>query len=426
MAGGRQVCTPVRALESTATREDDFALAAILAPRFERQWTMVLRRYTLFIQVGVTALLSSMAVVLWAADDEEAGTPAPVQVMELQSQDGSVQRVYQAAPGYAAPQPPPNQPGAPAGQPAAPSQPGKPGETPPQGKPPGEGKEGQKPGEPGKPDTSKLEPVKRSDKPADPPNPDELKARPDESGLVTFQFRGQSWPDVMEWLGEISHQSVDWQELPGDYVNLATQRGYSVDETRNLLNRLLLARGYTMLEHEGFLTVVKCEGISAGLVPRFTLDDLDDRQPHEFGRVMFSLDWMLAEEAAKELEPLLSKNGKLFPLKMTNRLEAMDAVANLRQIDKLLREEQSDTLEEPRLVREFVLRYTRAADVREELQQFLGISSSNNPTAGRPMTPQQMAQQQQMLAMQAQQQQQQRQKGVRPLCQPNPRKRPCG
>ena len=110
--------------------------------------------------------------------------------------------------------------------------------------------------------------VKRPEKPATPPNPEELHVRPDKDGVVRFQFRGQSWPDVLEWFGDISGMSVDWQELPADYLNIATQRGYTVDEIRDLLNRHLLARGYTMLQQDEFLIVVKCEQLSAGLVPQ--------------------------------------------------------------------------------------------------------------------------------------------------------------
>ena len=38
---------------------------------------------------------------------------------------------------------------------------------------------------------------------------------------------------------------------------------------------------------------------------------------------------------------MLSPNGKLTALKATNRIEAMDAVANLREIHALLAAEQS-------------------------------------------------------------------------------------
>ncbi len=270
--------------------------------------------------------------------------------------------------------------------------------------------EGAKPGQPNgatKPGDDKggSDTIKRPDKPLTPPNPDEFKARPDEEGIVRFQFRGQSWPDVLEWFGEISGRSVDWQELPKDYLNISTQRGYTVEELRDLLNRLLLTRGFTMLQQDEFINVVKCEEINASLVPSVPRSELARLAPHDFVRVMFDLDWMLADDAADELEPLLSKNGKLFPFATTNRMEAMDAVVNLRDLDRLLTEEQASEAGEGRLVQEFVLHYVRAEDVRQSLSQFLGAGSPGVGSAG-AMSPQVLAQQQAMMKMQQQMQQQ--------------------
>ena len=112
-------------------------------------------------------------------------------------------------------------PGGPAGAtPAAPS--GKPGEA-------------AKPGEPPKP-------IQRPAKPETPPDPKELKARPDKKGLVKLNFTGQPWLGVLQWLADLSHMNLDWQEVPGDFLNLRTQRSYTLPEVRNLLNRRLLDR----------------------------------------------------------------------------------------------------------------------------------------------------------------------------------------
>ena len=103
--------------------------------------------------------------------------------------------------------------------------------------------------------------VQRTNAPPEPPNPDELKVRPNEKGLIEFQFRNQPWPDLLKWLAEVSHVSLDWQELPGDYLNLTTQRPHTIEETRDAINRHLLMRGFTMLESEG-LSVVKIAAIN--------------------------------------------------------------------------------------------------------------------------------------------------------------------
>jgi type II secretory pathway component GspD/PulD (secretin) len=245
-------------------------------------------------------------------------------------------------------------------------------------------------------------------------NRDELKVRPDEQGRIHFSFHGQKWPDVLQWLAEVSGMSLDWQELPGDYLNLVTQRDYTLEEARDLINRHLLARGFTLLAVGEVLSVVKTENINPGLVPRVEPEQLVECAPHQFVKVSFPLDWLIAESVAEELKPMVSPNGKLTALSGTNRLEAMDAAANLREIYEVLQREQSAGSQE-RLVQEFVLLYARAADVREQLMSLLGMAEKSAAGA-MPMTPQQMQQmQQQQAAMMAQmQQQQQQQQGGRP------------
>ena len=99
-------------------------------------------------------------------------------------------------------------------------------------------------------------------------DPNELKAKLDKDGKVQFSFRNQPWTDVLQWYAEISKSSLDWQELPADKLNLITQRRHTLPETRDLLNRYLLARGFTMLAQGDVLTVVKIEKIDPSLVPQ--------------------------------------------------------------------------------------------------------------------------------------------------------------
>jgi hypothetical protein len=245
----------------------------------------------------------------------------------------------------------------------------------PEGKPLGEpGKPSVEPGKDAKPGDAKPdEPpsISRPAKPPKPPDPKELAVRPDAQGRLSFNFRGQPWPAVLEWLAEVSGMSLDWQELPGDFLNLSTQRSYTVRETRDLINRHLLARGYTLLSQGEVLSVVNIKKLNPGLVPRVEPEQLAARDPYEFVKVSFSLDWMVAETAVEELKPMLSPNGKLTALRATNRIEAMDAVVNLREIHALLNAEQSNQGQE-RLVREFVLEHARAADVYEQLGGLVG------------------------------------------------------
>jgi len=246
--------------------------------------------------------------------------------------------------------------------------------------------------------------VKRSAEPPEKPDPKELDVRLGEDGLVQFTFRNQSWPAILDWLSEISSQPLDWQELPGDFVNLSAPRKLTLEETTDLINRHLLSRGFTLLKLEGGLAVVKLEQLNPSLVPQVAPEQLAQLPPHSFVRTSFALSWLKAPAMAEELKPMLSATGKLHPLSATNRLEALDTVANLRQIHELLRnEESSDARRE--LVREFMIKHLRASMVKLQLEAFLGLGA---PQAidQMDMTQLQMAQMEIQMRMQTQQQQQ--------------------
>jgi len=281
----------------------------------------------------------------------------------------------------------------------------------PEGKPPAkegdkDGKEGEKDDEKDNKEEDKPETVKRPTEPPKPPDPMELELRPDDAGKIRFNFRGQPWPGVLDWLATVSDMSLDWQELPADYLNLVTQDSYSVAESRDLINRHLLARGFTMLEKDEVLSVVKVQDINPGLVPRVRPEELADRMPNEFVKVSFTLDWLVADAAVEELKPMLSPNGKLTALSVTNRLEAMDSAINLREIYAVLEEESTSGRE--RLVREFVLKHARASDVREQLLALLGVDNQSKSPA-MPMSPQHMEMMREQARMM--QEMQRRQKG---------------
>ena len=225
--------------------------------------------------------------------------------------------------------------------------------------------------------TAEGDSTPRPQTPPAPPNPEELNLRPDAEGRVRFSFQGQPWLGVLEWLAQTSQLSLDWQEVPAGYLNLRTQQSYSIEEARDLINRHLLDRGFTLLKHGEILSVVRVRNLDPSLVPRLEPDELLDARSHEFVRVSFPLEWMTAEAAIDDLKPLISPNGKLTAIKATNRLEAIDAVANLRDIQKMLSDPQSPRGPR-RMVREFRLEHVKATEVQTHLQKLLGLEKSNN------------------------------------------------
>ena len=349
------------------------------------------------------------SVVLLSADfslsQQPMVMPATSRQVIVQSSAGTAPPVMVVPPGtspaYHAR--PPGAPGGPGRPPSSSGEEPKPSSGKPDDSKKPDGKDKAKESEEKKKDGDKKEDEssetkKRPTEPPRPPDPEELKVLPDKDGKVQFNFNGQPWEAVLKWLADVSGKSLDWQEMPGDYLNLVTQRSYTLDEARDLINLHLLVRGFTLLGEGEILSVVNIKKLNPGMVPRVAAEELGERLPHEFVKVSFALDWLMADSAVEELKPMLSPNGKLTALKTTNRLEAVDAAANLREIFAVLTEEQSDTGLE-RLFQEFKLLHSDCEEVLQHLQTLLGVEKK---PAG-PMSKEQIEAAKRAAAMAAQQ-----------------------
>lgn len=293
-----------------------------------------------------------------------------------------------------------------------------------QGQPPGQGTPGdpnapgQPKGGPGKggpnPSANENPTLKRPSEPKPAPNPRAFDIKPDDQGMLQFQFRDQTWPDVLQWVADVSGLALDWQELPADLLSIATPSKMSLLETRDVLNRHLLARGFTILEFPGVLQVVKTKEINGSLVPRVEPEELNSLPANRFVRTTYRLDSLIAKDLIEELKQLISPNGSIRALSKTNRLEAMDTAANLAEIHRIISQEQSEAVLS-NLAREFELQHVRATEVREQLAQFLKLetSKSSAPIPGR-MSPEEMEAQQQMMIQQQLAAQQGRQGAPKP------------
>lgn len=248
-------------------------------------------------------------------------------------------------------------------------------------------------------------PIKR-EKPTEQAKPINTEIKWDkEAGAVQFSFHNQSWENVLQWIADASKLSFQWQELPGDALNLTTTRSYTLEEARDLLNRLLLSREYTMLVHGEILSVTKLSELKSSLVPRVKPDDLATLPDHSLVKVSFNLDWLIAEEAVEELQPMLTNAGKINKLSRTNRLEVIDTAISLREMWQILEDEQSETGQE-QLVKKFELHHRRAGDVISMLRTLLGLKDPAGAAGGGAMNPQMMQQMQQQMQRMMQQAQQ--------------------
>ncbi|WP_442485327.1 secretin N-terminal domain-containing protein [Aeoliella sp. SH292] len=264
---------------------------------------------------------------------------------------------------YAQPQPQPGGPPQPEGEPQ------------PEAKPAEEGEKKEEP----KTETP-TGPVTRPDKPPKIADPRELQAKPDSKGKVTFSFNGQTWPDVLQWLANVSGYSLDWTELPGGYLNLTTQHPYTLAEARDLVNRQLHARGYTLILTGEVLSVFKIDKLDPALIPRVEEEQLYDMQPHDFVKITFQLPReMEVAAAAEDMKKTASEHAKIIPLPATRRILMISTVANARLVSTILNEERmaSDSQVVPV---EIVLKHRRAEKIIDILYVILGLDPASRPS----------------------------------------------
>ncbi len=207
----------------------------------------------------------------------------------------------------------------------------------------------------------------------------EIRRNPD--GLVAFNLIGQPWEAVLRWLSDASALSLDWQELPADSLNLITTREYSMEEARDLINRHLLMRGFTMIVRGELMSIMRTKDLNSAMVARVSPSDLATLPDHTICKVSFNLDSLIADEAVEELKPMLSSAGQIHKLSRTNRLEILDTAASLRQIWELLQDEQSESGDD-QLVRAFRLEHRRAEDVIRLLRELLKLRDSGGASEG--------------------------------------------
>ncbi len=249
-------------------------------------------------------------------------------------------------------------------------------------------------------DEKEAKPILRADIDPEDADPDELTQEPGEDGRIQFQFRNQPWPDFLRWLSRVGKYSIDWQQMPGDFINISTEKRYTIEQARDLVNRLLMERGYTTVLQGQVLIVAKIDKLDPSLLPR--LDDeseLLDHAPHDFAKITFKLPNKLkADSLAEDIKGLLSPHATVQPLMATNRLLVIDAVVNLRDASRLINQEHAAAAGH-QVPREFLIQHVAADYVADQVMILLGL----DPSSRRSPSELQVEQQKIQLFMQMQQ-----------------------
>ena len=154
---------------------------------------------------------------------------------------------------------------------------------------------------------------------------------------MRFNFRFQRWVDVLE---EIAHQaglSLVLDAPPPGTFNYSDAREYTPREAIDLVNGVLVTKGYTLVRREKMLVLVDlAEGIPEGLIPRVSQDELASHGKFEMVTVLFPLKGRSSEAVTEEIKPLLGPHGKVVPLPTTGQLLLTDTAGIMKTISAVI------------------------------------------------------------------------------------------
>lgn len=208
---------------------------------------------------------------------------------------------------------------------------------------------------------------------------------PEGPARIRFSFRYQPWEDVLDWFARQAGLSLHYETLPQGTCNYDDPREHSVAEAIDLLNRLLLIKGYVLIRSERMLILANLEdledGMPPGLVTIVPVEQLDERGEYDLVTTVFQLETITSEEAKAEIEALIGRPGSIVALPKAQQIVVTGTAGRLRTIrDAIRRIEDPEGLTTQRL-QCFPLDFALAEEVLAILRQMFGIPADENAAA---------------------------------------------
>ena len=205
-------------------------------------------------------------------------------------------------------------------------------------------------------------------------------------GKLTFNFRYQPWKDVLDWFAEQADLSLVLEAPPPGTFNYHDARSYTPAEALDVINSVLLTKGFTLVRNGRMLVLVNLEdGIPPNLVTDVPLAELDQHGEYEIIRVAFPVFNMTAAEAAEEVKPLLGPQGSVIVLPQAKRIQVTETGGRLRAIRSVINAVERPT-DDPGSIREIPLEHLTFNDAMPYLRQLLGIPNEAFVTADGQLT----------------------------------------
>ena len=154
---------------------------------------------------------------------------------------------------------------------------------------------------------------------------------------LRFNFREQSWLDVLTWFARQAGLSLVVNEPPPGAFTYSDTKSYSPTEALDLLNGVLSTRGFTLIRRERMLICADVsKGFPEGLIPQVQLEELDSYGDFELVQVAFPLGERPPQAVNDEVTPLLLPQGKATILPQSKQLLVTARAGKMRVVSAVI------------------------------------------------------------------------------------------
>ncbi|QDU90649.1 Bacterial type II/III secretion system short domain protein [Pirellulimonas nuda] len=199
-------------------------------------------------------------------------------------------------------------------------------------------------------------------------------------GRMTINFRYQPWKDVIDWYAEQAELSLVLESPPTGTFNYQDTKRYTAAEALDVLNSVLLTKGYTLVRKGRMLLLANLEdGIPPNLVTDVPLDELNDRGEYELIRVLFRVRGVTPAEASDQLRSLVGPQGSIVVVPSAGMIQVTETAGRIRVIRDVVEAFGRRDLLDGEL-KTFDLKFALADELLPALRPMLGIPEGSLST----------------------------------------------
>jgi len=246
----------------------------------------------------------------------------------------------------------------------------------------------------GKPETAEATENVAAQNPASlSPSPSDVVSKPQpkmtgpEDGL-TIVFSATPWKEVLQWLASQAELSLQVDAYPtGTFTYRDPYRRYTVAETMDVMNGVLLGKGFTLVKKQRVLMSVDLGSGESAEVTRalirelaelVTVEELSKRGDYEIVKCVFALERSTVEEIEKEVKLLIGPQGSVVPLPTAGQILVCETGGKLRIVRDLIeRSEKPDGARSAKIVT-LPLKHVSADEVLAIARPLVGLKEGIN------------------------------------------------